>query len=457
MVTIGNDTLPGTILEIESARSSGINIGAPGTPVFIGQAYLSASNGSGSASAAEAEEIRRPNRAAALFGDRVDSQLTRAVQDALVEGAYPVYAIAATPNEHSSEDLSSGSGQSLSVANAPVLQVEDEIDITINSTSKDVSFYTDGDPSNASPEADEVLLNPVTGNAYADEAVGNAGDEISYWSLDYADALDEITDAETQTGFVREIVDFVGITDENGDVIDSLETEVDDMESNGYLASGVSGTAGGYVDDAGTTTDETNSYSDSYDNSRVKLINPSRDGDGNTAIGSYVGELSRVGIDSTPIFNRLSTQTQLQTNLTTAQQENLVLAKVNPLKESSSGARIIEDVTTVADDNTDEAAWQQGISRLVTDFVAETIDERSEPYVGEFNNQHVRNAFRAAVSSELEALYEANAIEDYSLVVEEIDNVTAAVDVGIDTADPLRNIEITVSAGNVEGGTQVEG
>lgn len=450
MVTIGNDTLAGTITTLESADSVGVGVGSPGTPVIIGQGYLQGSTAN--ASADSAQRITRSSQARNQFGDAANSQLTQALQDALSEGAYPVYGIAPTETEVTGEDFSGESGQTATLANAPVQEVADDIVFTVNSTTKTTVLYRDGDPSNETPGTDEVYLNPTTGKFKVDESLGNTGDDVDYWYLDYSSTFDEIDNHQvTDTEFLRDIVDFVSLIPETDDVVDSLETQVDNMESNGDFAIGLAGAGDPYIAD-------TNAYTDSYDNSRMQLVYPSRDGDGNTLMGSYAGARSRIGISSTPIFKRLRTQNALQFNLSRSQQEDLVLEKVNPIEErGGAGARIIDDLTTVGDTNTDEAAWQQGISRLVTDFIAETVRERADGFIGSFNDTSTLNSLRGNISSDLKALLESRQLEAYSLVIEATDGTTAVVDIGIDTADPLRNIELTVSAGAVQNGVSVEG
>lgn len=445
MVTIGNDTLPGTILTLESATSTGANIGAPGVPVILGQGYLS----EGNASAGEAKRITRPKAARDEFGPAEKSMLTQQVQDALVAGAYPVYAIAATENSVSSEDLSGESGQTATLGNAPVQEVAGDIVFTVNSTTKTTVLYYEGDPANATVGSDEVYLNPVTGKFKVDESMGSAGDSVDYTYLDYTAAFDELTTVELAEGFIREIVDFVGIITENSSVRDTLETEVDSMENNGWLAIGVAGAGEPYISDTST-------YTDSYDNSRLQLIYPSRDSDGGSLLGAYLGLRSSIGIDSSPIFSRMTQKSSLLENLTVSEQEDLVNAKVIPLEEQGGGAKVMEDLTTVADDNTAEASWTQGVSRLITDFVAETVNDIAENFIGDFNDVDVQNTLRGNIAQELKALLESRAIEAYSIIVEEVDSTTVAVDIGINTADPLRNIDLTVSAGAVQNGVQVE-
>lgn len=455
MVTIGSDTQPGTILNIESATSVGANIGAPGVPLLVGQADLD----NGSASANTAKRITRPKQARTEFGSPDNSLLTQAIQDALVDGAYPVYAIAPAEVDVTAEDLSGNTGQDGTLANTPVLEREDDVTFTINSTTKTTVFYWQGDPANATPGTDEVYVNPVTGEFRADEVMGNTGDEVDYGHADYTNTFDEVTQATAFDGqYVREVADFLVALNENDTIVTDVKDKSESMEGNGWFNIALAGAGSPYIDDGGTSTDELDDgYSNSYDTSRLQLIHPSRARDGQTLLGGYAGVRAEAGIDRSPIFNRISTHVDLLDNLTDSQMNHLISENVNPIEERSGGAKIIEDITTVTASNTDEQAWQTGFARLVTDFVAETVDVESEPFIGDFNRQPVLNALRGKVESELKALLETATIEAFSLVVESVDNQTAAVDVGINTSDALRNIDITVSAGEVLNAVSTEG
>lgn len=454
MVTIGDDTLPGLITTIESAESTGVNLGAPGLPVLLGQADLSAGN----ADANTAYRVTRPKQARDLFGEKTNSMLTRATIGALVEGAYPVYAIAPETVEITGEDLSGVSGQSTTLANAPVHEGEPgDIQFTINSTTKTTVLYYDGDPENASPGTDEVYLNPQTGKAYADEAMGNTGDSVDYTYADYTNTYDEITNA-TVAGEIhlRDIVDFIGVVDENQTQVGNAQAKADTMEDNGWFAIAVGAAGEPYIDDVNTTTDELSSFSHSYDSSRLQLLHPTRDDGGNTVLGEYVGKRASIGIDSSPMFKRLSSVKNLSINLSKSQRESLVNARVVPLSESRTNAKIVEDYTTVSDTNTEEAAWKRGFARLVTDYTVELLQELSEEYIGSFNKPSVQNNIKGRAVNQMKGLMDSNAITGFTLVIEEVDSVTLLVDVGINTTDVLRNIELTVSAGEVSGGV-VEG
>jgi len=460
MVTIGNDTLPGTITTIESATSSGANVGAPGVPVLVGQAYLSGSKSgsTGSASADTAKRVKRPKKARDLFGDPASSQLTTAIQDALVEGAYPVYAVAPQVTSVTGEDLSGVNSQSTTLANAPLIEEPADITFTINSTTKTTVLYYKGDPSNGSPGTDEVLVNPQSGKIYADESMGNSGDSVDYNYADFSNTFDEITNASFDSGntFLRDVADFIAVVDEDDNQVTSAKDKSESMESNGWFNIAVGGAGEPYVDDAATNSDETSSYSDSYDTSRLQVINPSRDSDGNTIMGSYIGKRSALGIDESQLFKRLSSVGTLVNNLNQTQKENLVNSQVIPIDEVSDGAKIVEDLTTVTDSNNSESSWRRGFPRLVTDFATESVNSVAEPFIGDFNNIDTQNNIKGQVTPILKDLLSSQSIQGFSLTIEEVDDVTLAVDVGINTSDVLRNIEVTITAGDVNNAVSSE-
>lgn len=449
MVTIGNDTLPGLITTVESAANTGRQLFSPGVPVLVGQANQS----NGTSSHNKVYRISRANRATELFGAKDESLLTQAIHGALAEGAAAVYALRPEQMSVSAEDLSGLSSQSGTLQNAPVVEDADTIQFTINSTSKDTTLYYRGDPENGSPGNDEVLLNPQSGKFYADESLGNSGDEVSYNWVDYTNTFDAIDTATVLDGdaYLREIADFIVPIDENETVTSDAHTKSEAMEQEGWFNIVLAAAGEPYVVDQESGSDETDSYTNPFDSSRIQLVTPTRDTNGDTILGNYAGLRSVLGINAFPIFKNMTETDDLITTLTKAHRENLVNAKVNPFAGRGSGVRVVEDLTTVGDSNTDEAAWQRGFSRLVTDYVTEQAQDRAEPFIGSFNDRSTLNSLRGNVSSDLQDLYSTGQIKGYSLLVDEKDSLSAVLDIGLNTADPLRNIEITVTAGEITG------
>lgn len=438
MVTIGNDTTPGTVITMESNVSTGVNVGAPGDLVLVGQADLS----SGTASANTPEQVSTPVQARKLFGD--GSMLTNNIVDALSEGAYPVYAIAPEQKSVTDEDLSSLSDDSGTLNEAPLIEDAEEIVFTINSTTKTTVLVYDEDPTNKTPDTDEALVNPVTGKYQLDETAGNTGDSVDYEWFDYPPAFEAITDASMGSEKLRDIVDFIFSLNENSDVVNDLQTTVNELEGQRAFTIGIAGAGSPYITD-------TSSYSNSFTTSRMQLYYPSRNDDNESIMGSIAGLRARLGMNASPMYKTLVTQEDLQFTISTTDEANLIGEKVNPIRDQSRGALIVDDLTTVdPTTNSDERNYTQGLSRIIGDYVTEYADTNSQTFIGELHTPEARNALEGVIQKELVALLASDALLAWSLNVDKVDSQTASLDIGFKTVEPLRNIEITTTAGAVQ-------
>jgi hypothetical protein len=154
---------------------------------------------------------------------------------------------------------------------------------------------------------------------------------------------------------------------------------------------------------------------------------------------------------NSPIFKRLDSITDLSVTLSKGAQEALVGEKVVPVADEYQGARIVEDLTCVDDSNMEEDSMRQALHRLIVDYTTEVVHEASQRFIGELHTQAARNSLRSIIVSELNRMMGLNALTGFTITVEPVDAMTASVDVGIDTIDPLRNIVATISAGQIEG------
>jgi len=428
MVTIGNTTLPGVQTSVESASSTGVNIGAPGQIGLIGEADLDA----GTAEPNSVEVIRTPVKARNLFGP--DSQLTNGVVSALGEGAYPVFAVAPELTDVSSEDLTGLSAAEGVLDNAPVVEDAQQVSFIIDGTSKNV-FTTYGDVSSVTVETDEAHYNPVTGDFVLDQAPSTSG-TVDYSAYDY--------DAATEAMFADrgEVVDIVGMLTENDDAVQFAHQRCL-TAANLYNFAVIVGGASPVISDF-------SAYSIGYDSSRIQLIHPSRDENMMSIVGAFCGLRARLGINFSPMFKRLQTVNDLSYTLSATDQADLISSNTVPIVNESAGARIVEDLTSVSDDNAGESAMRQVLHRLIVDYVTEVVNLNSEKYIGELHTVAARNSLRSNISAELNRLMDTNSITGFNVTVEEVDAMTASVDVGIDTVDPLRNIVATISAGQIE-------
>ncbi|WP_330630662.1 hypothetical protein [Halocatena halophila] len=425
MVTIGGTALPGIKTEVESANSTSVNIGAPAQIGLIGQADLA----NGTANTDEVYEIRTPVAARNLFGR--DSSLTKNATNALSEGAYPVYCVAASETTVTAETVDAQTGN---FTETPVIEDGSEISVTLDSSVTAVKTLDNIDSLTA--QSDEMLYNPVTGNWKLSQAPSTAG-TVDYTAYDYPGAVDVMMADRSER------IDFLGILNENQAAVEYAHQAVlQEVERYNFI-----------IVLAGTSTKIANTadYANSFDSSRIQLIYPSRNADGMNFVGSVLGLRGELGIDNSPMFKRLNTENDLAVTLSKGEQTDLYNEDVVPIADEARGARIVEDVTCVANDNQAESAMSQSLHRLIVDYVTGIVHQASEPFIGELHTQSARNALRAVITSELERLRTTHAITAFTISVEKVDAMTARVNVGINTIDPLRNIIANISAGEIEG------
>ena len=429
MVTIGNTTLPGVQTNIESASSTGVNVGAAAQVGIVGEADLA----NGTANANEVYAVSTPVKARQLFGP--GSQLAENIVDAITEGAYPVYAVAPEAVAVTGEDLSGLGSTSGVLANGPVSENPADYTFTVDSTVKDVKITYD-DPSTETVGADEVFINPVDHTFEVDVAPSSTGN-VDYIYYDYDAATDALYAARGDT------VDLVGVVNENADAVQHAHEQALVYDDRYEFTVVVAGAAARIPD--------TSAFTNSYDSSRIQLLYPARNNDNQSLVGAYLGLRASLGINNSPIFKRLQTHKDLFVTLSKSQQEDLVGEKVVPVADESRGARIVEDLTCVADDNGEEDAMRQVLHRLIVDYVTEVTQLVSERFIGQLHLKATRNQLQSILNREMKLLLSLNAFTGFAVVVDRVDSMTASVDVGIDTVDPLRNIVATVAAGQIEG------
>mgnify|MGYP006277666121 CR=1 FL=1 len=428
MVTIGSTTLPGVQTEIESASNSGVNLDASAQVGLIGQADLS----NGTAEPNTVYAVTTPVKARTWFGE--GSMLAKNCANALTEGAYPVFAVAPEQISVTGEDLTGISSTSGVLENQPAPEDASKYSFNVDSIEQNVIITYD-DPSTKSPDVDEVYVNPVTG-AFELNAVPSTSGSIDYHYFDYTTAAQVLYENQA------DVLDLVGVLNENTDAVGAAHTEALAHASLYEFTVVVAGAAARIGD--------TSTFTNSYDSSRIQLLYPSRNADNESIIGAYLGLRASLGINNSPMWKRLQTQKNLVQTLSKNEQEDLVGEKVVPVADESRGARIVEDLTCVADENSDEDAMRQVLHRLIVDYVTEVVHLVSERFIGELHTKAARDALASIIGGEMDQLLTQNSITAYNVNVEKVDAMTASVDVGIDTIDPLRNILATIAAGEVQ-------
>jgi hypothetical protein len=432
MAELGTTVEPGIVTNVSSATTVSTEGESPSDVGIVGQADLGAGVAQGSADPNSVYMVTRSTDARNWFGD--DSLLTEAVTDALGEGAFPVYAVATEEVSVAGEDLSGLTSTSGTLAEGPVDEDPSNTTFVIDGQTKDTVITMD-DPSASSPAAGEVHLNPVTKMFELDAAPGDAddtNDTVDYITHDYPSANQALVDDASGA------IDFFVPLSENLDVKTDAQTKVGQMAQEYNFATLIVG-AGARVDPL--------TYTNNFDDSRVQVVYPTRDAEGKSILGAYAGLRASLGLTTTPINKRLDAEKDLAVSLDQAERGELIDSFVTPLAEESAGARVADDVNSVSDSNSEEANIRYGFTRLVVDFVIETVHTNERPFIGRLNSQAVRSTLQGLLNSELKPMKRSNAVIDYSVSVRKIDATTATVELGVETAKPLRFIENEIAVG----------
>lgn len=423
MATYGDKTEPGIITQLDSALSVSTAGVSPSDVGIVGQADLT----NGTADPNTAYEVTRATEARTLFGDEDESLLTNAIIDALVEGALPIYAVA-TSGSPATDDLSGLASTSGTLVNAPVSEDAADTSFVIDGVSKSTVVVYD-DPSTYAPGADEVYLNPVTGEFELDGAPGDTddtNDTVEYTYFEYDAALDALANQEGDE------VDFVVPLSENQDVVGYAQTVVNNL-ANDYEFAILLAAPAMYLDPQ--------AYVQEYNDSRLQVIYPTRFEDNRSALGAYAGKRAALGLNRTPINTRLTTSDRLAVTLSRDDRGALLEELVVPLADEAPSTRIVDDLTTISPDDPDESNIDYGFKRLVVDYIVTVTRLNEEPFIGRLNTPTTRNSFADLVAGELDELQASNAVVDYTINVEKVSADTASLEVFVDVPAPVRFIE----------------
>ena len=385
MVKIGTDQTPGDVTTVDTADTVGISNDSPAVACLVGPADLT----NGTANANEVKTIRRAEDARTLFGEGANSMLTRGILQALGEGAKPVLAVATAETDVTGEDLNGMSTTSGTLANAPVSETAADTAFVIDGTAK-TTVITYEDAHAQTPGADEVYLNPVTGDFELDAAPGDAtasNDTVDYTYFEYATAFSA---ASNQRG---EDITFLAPLQENSGVTTDALAEMNSQEGFYELSVALCGLEPDVVVQSDMSADVV------WDDSRLHVAYPTRNADNESAIGAWAGKKASLGIDASAMGKSLSTQGRMRVRINQQDEIDLIQNNVVPIRSATGGARIVDDPTTVTDANTAEAGMKQGFARLVMDEVIETIHRLEQPFIGRLNTEATRNALETLFSS----------------------------------------------------------
>lgn len=419
---IGNTEEPGVTATVDSAPSISANGPSAGTPLVVGSADLE----DGSANSNEVYSIDDSIEAQRHFGKQ--SRLTRNIIDAQNQGAGTVLAIA--PAESTVEQDISGLSSTNGSLDNPAKEGVDEITVTVDETEKTVEYRL-SDVGEESVDADHAYFNPTNGQFELDTAPSTSG-TIEYTQLEYNAAFNAV---KSYTGDV----DFITALKERSDVTTGLLGTANDLSNEYQLVLAVAGLTAPVDPDA---------FTNSYDTSRLQLLAPVRTEDYGSLLGAYVGLRAELGLTSTPINQRIALRSRPAQGLGKSERGALIDKFVTPLERIGESVRIADDLTTVSEENDEESNMRYGFSRLVVDYLIETVNDLEQPFVGKFNSPGAIGQLEDLLNEGARSLSQSNAIYSYDATVKMIDPVTVRVTFRADVAEPIRFIQNDFVIGN---------
>lgn len=426
MTEYGNYEEPGIVTDLTSSAATPTSGEAPNDLGMVGQADLA--NATEAADTGKVYQVTRASKAVEWFGPTESSLLTTAIIDALTEGAYPVYAVAAPSTTVTGETHDSASSTTVSFDNAPIREDPEKITVTLDGVDQTPTVVYD-DVSTYSPEAGECYVNPVRAEVEIESTPGT-GLSFNYDHFDYPAAVD------TLVSNAGDEIDFLAPINENVEIVNDGNTTVADMEQE-YNLSILLGGAEIFLDPS--------NYSPRYDDSRTQVIYPTRFEDGSSLVAAYAGFRANLSLQTTPINKRLTTNKRPIESLNRAERGSLIDADVVPIADESRGARIVDDVTCVSDSNTDEQNLQYGFNRLVMDYIINTTRTNQKPFIGMLNSQTVRNVLEGMINDQLTELTNSQMVISSDVNVLKESNTAVGVEMDLNLAEPLRFIENTVT------------
>jgi len=412
---LGNTQEPGITSTVDSAPTVSSGDDSPGTPVIVGGADLT----NGSAAANEVVGISRAGQARNQFGS--SSRLTQSVIQALGQGASPVLAVA-TEATQVTDDIG-GLGSQTGTLSAPCREDTSEFTVDVDGSTKTVSLVHEPVGSLTVPTG-EIYVNPATKNFKLDAAPSTSG-SIEFEALDYTAALDAVATYDGD-------VDFVGALKEDPTTVNYLSTTVQNMASEYQLSLGIAALEP-HVD--------IGSFTNPFDTSRMQLFVPGRLASGASMVGAFIGMRAAIGLDTTAINQRLSLNERPLRSLSLTERGELSDKFVTPLATLGTSARVTDDLTTVSDQNSEEANYRYGFTRLAVDFLIETAVAIEEPFVGEYNKPGIMEVFADLLGKEARPLNESNVIYDQEVDVALVSPTEIKVTLQAEAAQPIRFID----------------
>lgn len=416
---IGSDAEPGITARVDSGTSLSVTGTSAGTPLLVGGADLE----SGTEVANEVVTISNVREARRSFGPEESSHLTQAILDAMNNGASPVLACACEENQRSMaldtlETKITEVGEPMREELADVTITVGGTEATLMKTIYDLNLMGP----EMSPDQGEAVVNLATNRLMLPE-IPSTG-EIEYTALDYQAALEAVVRSGREH-------DFLGVLKE-GQAFDAYNT-AEKLAAEETFVLAIAG-AGPMV-----TPDD---YTNTLNSSRIQLIAPSRTEIGRSMIGAVVGKRAEIGLSTTLINQRVDNHARAEQSLNQDDRGTMIDNYVTPMKTIGRTSKVKDDLTTVdPQENTEEANFRFGFSRLAVDFLVGVTISYERQFIGEFNSPGVIGQMQDLLTEDARALKDSAIVYDYTVDVSQSGPTTLTVDFRADVAEPIRFIE----------------
>jgi len=341
MSTVTFGAFPGVRASLTPGGISGIQVGREQVLVLFGHG----DNDVGTADPNTPTGIRTRVDAREQFG--ATSELALSIEDALTNGANIdfVYGVMLAETEvlgdtgagaaGDATNLGDGSGR---LSNSPIR--EDVSLITVRNTTNDTEetpvFRYESPPDPSGLDANEVAINPNTGEF---EAGDTDSYEVDYQYGDWQAALDsaDTTIQYNETGIYCTLSDAESVAQQ-------LEAKVDELRPQWQLVKGVSGAEPNLTSSDGEAIIDTSSYGDDIDNDAVFLAGPVRLANTTTrmrsVLGGIAGQLAGHSIINPVYGDEILGYQSLAQSLTRSERQDLRsdLVRVIPVEDNRRGA-----------------------------------------------------------------------------------------------------------------------
>lgn len=351
---------------------------------------------SGSVQTNDPTQVSGPGQLESTFG--ADTEMVEAFRGAAANGvAYAnLYGVVPSTQSVTGEQIAGGSG---TLGNTPI--IEDAATITVtNATAgqEETPVWQYGTPDASSLAADEVAINPFTGEV----AAGDADDyEIDYKYHDWQSAFD------AATGVIQEQEEGLWyVCSEAESVVSDARATADPLRTSQWKMVRVAGDAQpNATADDGAAQIDAGTYSDTLDADALFVTGPVRTDTGAVS-GAVAGVLGGASITDPVLGDALTGVDALTQTLTVPEQEDLEDAGVIPL--ANSGAVTLESNVSTST----ESDWQRTyFSRRLADRLLLTARAVARAVRGRLNNDNTETITEERVADEIVDLVDQGVLE----------------------------------------------